>query len=102
MSRYEASQYMRKLETNMGYAKDEITMAKACGDKVMERRAKDRLLIMQKEYRKVGGNAGLQLRYDRAGTVFTNTKELKFFKKENINIKDDFDKINSHIMLEKP
>lgn len=101
MSRYEASQYMRKLETNMRYAKDEITIAKACGDKVMERRAKDRLRIMQKEYRKVGGNAGLQLRYDRAGTVFTNTKELKFFKKENNNIKDDFDKINSHIMLEK-
>lgn len=66
MSRYEASQYMRKLETNMRYAKDEITMAKACGDKVMERRAKDRLRIMQGEYRKIGGNAGLQLRYERA------------------------------------
>lgn len=66
MSRYEASQYMRKLETNMRYAKDEITMAKACGDTVMERRAKDRLRIMQGEYRKVGGNAGLQLRYERA------------------------------------
>lgn len=66
ISRYEASQYMRKLETNMRYAKDEITMAKACGDKVMERRAKDRLRIMQGEYRKVGGNAGLQLQYERA------------------------------------
>ncbi len=66
MSRYEASQYMRKLETNMRYAKDEITMARACGDKVMERRAKERLRIMQGEYLKVGSNAGLQLRYERA------------------------------------
>ena len=78
MSRYKASQYMRKLETNMRYAKDEITMAKACADKVMERRAKERLRILQNEYRKVGGNSGLQLRYDRArvSKTITQTKRI--------------------------
>lgn len=88
MSRYEASQYMRKLETNMRYAKDEITMAKACGDKVMERRAKDRLRIMQKEYRKVGGNAGLQLRYERAKTIKGAKTVVKSLKNDTIKIED--------------
>lgn len=76
MSRYKASQYMRELETNMRYAKDEITMAKVCADKVMERRAKERLRILQKEYRKVGGNSGLQLQYDcaRVSRSITQTK----------------------------
>lgn len=66
MTRYEASQRMRKIETKMRYAKDKIIACRNGGDTEMLENAKKQLNELRKSYRAISKAAGLKTQYNRA------------------------------------
>ena len=64
VTRYEASQIMRQLETKMRYKKDEIIALNKAG--IDFKKEKSELTAIQKQYRYVAEQAQLKKRYDRA------------------------------------
>lgn len=66
MTRYEASQLMRKLETQMRYEKDKYIAGKALNDTFLTTKSELQLKHLQKRYRDVSNASGLQKRYDKA------------------------------------
>lgn len=65
VSRYEASQVMRNIETNIRYAKDSFIAGKASGDDVLIQKAKAKIKRNQKQYKKVCEASGLKPRPER-------------------------------------
>lgn len=65
MSRYEASQEQRRLETKIRYAKDEREALKAAGDELGAREAGKKAAKYQKEYKAFCDKTGLTPRYER-------------------------------------
>jgi len=59
ISRYECSQLMRQLETNVRYQKDALLMAKASGDKVAQKEAKAKIAKYKGRYDYVCKQSGL-------------------------------------------
>lgn len=65
MTRYEASQQQRRLETKIRYAKDEREALKAAGDTIGARQAGKKSAALQKEYKAFCDKTGLTPRYER-------------------------------------
>lgn len=65
VSRYEASQVMRNIETNIRYAKDSFIAGKASGDDVLMQKAKAKIKKNQEQYKKVCEASGLKPRTER-------------------------------------
>lgn len=65
VSRYEASQVMRNIETNIRYAKDSFIAGKASGDDVLMQKAKAKIKRNQEQYKKVCEASGLKPRTER-------------------------------------
>ena len=64
VTRYEASQLMRQLETQMRYKKDEIITLRTAGCEY--KKESQRLRDLQKQYNVVSKASGLKKRYERA------------------------------------
>lgn len=77
MTLYEATQTMRKLETQMRYAKDMHIAGTHSGDKELVKRADTRLNTLRATYRKVCQDAGLAKKYDRAYVPGFSGKQAK-------------------------
>lgn len=65
MTRYEASQWQRRQETRIRYAKDEKNALKAAGDELGAREAGKKAAKYQKEYKAFCDKTGLTPRYER-------------------------------------
>lgn len=65
VSRYEASQVMRNIETNIRYAKDSFIAGKASGDDVIVNKAKAKIKRNKELYSSIATKAGLQKRTER-------------------------------------
>lgn len=65
VTRYEASQLMRNLETQARYQKDLILAGKSLDDPVLTQKAKDRLKVIKSKYSRVSSKAGLKKRPER-------------------------------------
>ena len=64
MTRYEASQKMRAMETQMRYKQDEIVALRKSGSD--DKKQVDQLRQLKKQYYYISKRAGLKTRYDRA------------------------------------
>ena len=64
VTRYEASQLMRQIETQMRYKKDEIITLRTAGCEY--KKESQRLRDLQKQYNVVSKASGLKKRYERA------------------------------------
>lgn len=69
MTRYEASQQQRRLETKIRYAKDERDALKADGDSLGAKQAGKRARALQKEYKEFCGHVGLTPRHERTRSM---------------------------------
>lgn len=65
VTRYQASQMMRNLETEMRYAKDKIIFAEDAGFPNIQSKAEQRLTDLRKRYNYVSNQANLQQQLDR-------------------------------------
>ena len=65
VTRYEATQYQRKLETEIRKAKDRHIILESAGDTVGTKQAKDRILALRKSYKRISEEAGLTPKWDR-------------------------------------
>ncbi len=69
MTRYEASQQQRRLETKIRYAKDEREALKAAGDTLGAREAGKKSAALQREYKAFCEKTGLTPRYERTRSM---------------------------------
>lgn len=69
MTRYEASQKQRQLETAIRYAKDERDACAAAGDKTGAKRARKRSAALSSEYKAFCDKAGLTPRIERTRSM---------------------------------
>lgn len=69
MTRYEASQQQRRLETKIRYAKDEREALKAAGDTIGARQAGKKSAALQREYKAFCEKTGLTPRYERTRSM---------------------------------
>lgn len=65
MTRYEASQRQRQLETAIRYAKDERDACVASGDKLGATQARKKSAMLTAEYKRFSEQAGLKVRLER-------------------------------------
>lgn len=65
VTRYEASQIMRNLETQARYQKDLILAGKSVNDPVLTKKSKDRLKRVKDKYKNVSKKSGLKMRPER-------------------------------------
>ena len=65
MTRYEASQRQRQLETAIRYAKDERDACVSAGDKLGATQARKKSAMLTAEYKRFSENAGLTVRMER-------------------------------------
>lgn len=65
VTRYQASQLMRNLETNIRYAKDSYIAAKASGDDVLLSKSKAKIKKDRDRYNSIASQAGLKPRPER-------------------------------------
>lgn len=65
MTKYEATQYQRNLETEIRRAKDRHIIAENAGDDVGTKQAKDKILALRKTYSFISQEAGLTPKWDR-------------------------------------
>lgn len=65
MTKYEATQVQRNLETEIRRAKDRHIISENAGDTVGTKQAKDRILTLRKNYKKISAEAGLTPKWDR-------------------------------------
>lgn len=65
VTRYQASQLMRNLETQARYQKDLILAGKSANDPVLTQKAKDKLKVINSKYNNVSSKAGLKKRPER-------------------------------------
>ena len=65
MTKYEATQYQRKLETEIRKTKDRHIISENAGDTVGTKQAKDRILTLRKNYKRISDEAGLTPKWDR-------------------------------------
>ena len=65
MTAYEASQLMRKIETQIRKAKNEAVTFGASGDKFSEAMARDRVRVLTAKYQAVAQAANQRMKYAR-------------------------------------
>lgn len=65
MTRYQASQLMRRTETAIRYQKDAYIAGEASGDGVLMKRSRDKIRQLQAEYKEICNKSGLSPRPDR-------------------------------------
>ena len=65
-TKYQCTQLMRRLETEMRYAKEQYIIGRDISDNLMQANAQVRLLRLQKKYREISDLSGLRKRYDKA------------------------------------
>ena len=65
-TKYEASQLMRKMETEMRYAKDRYIFGTECDMSDIADEAKEKLKLLRTKYNEVTNITGLEKRYDKA------------------------------------
>lgn len=65
MTKYEATQVQRNLETEIRRAKDRHIIFENAGDTVGTKQAKDRILALRKSYKRISEEAGLTPKWDR-------------------------------------
>lgn len=65
MTKYEATQVQRNLETEIRRAKDRHIIFENAGDTVGTKQAKDRILALRKTYKRISNEAGLTPKWDR-------------------------------------
>lgn len=75
MTRYEASQKQRQLETAIRYAKDERDAFAAAGDKIGATQARKRSAVLEREYKSFCEQAGLTPRLERTRSMTGPTVE---------------------------
>lgn len=80
VSRYEASQVMRNIETNIRYAKDSFIAGKASGDDVLIQKAKAKIKRNQEQYKKVCEASGLKPRTERMSVSGYRNMSIKIPK----------------------
>lgn len=80
VSRYEASQVMRNIETNIRYAKDSFIAGKASGDDVLMQKAKAKIKRNQEQYKKVCEASGLKPRIERMSVSGYRNMSIKIPK----------------------
>lgn len=80
VSRYEASQVMRNIETNIRYAKDSFIAGKASGDDVLMQKAKAKIKKNQEQYKKVCEASGLKPRTERMSVSDYRNMSIKVSK----------------------
>lgn len=80
VSRYEASQVMRNIETNIRYAKDSFIAGKASGDDILMQRAKAKIKRNQEQYKKVCEASGLKPRTERMSVSGYRNMSIKISK----------------------
>lgn len=80
VSRYEASQVMRNIETNIRYAKDSFIAGKASGDDVLMQKAKAKIKRNQEQYKKVCEASGLKPRTERMSVSGYRNMSIKIPK----------------------
>lgn len=76
-TRYEATQLMRKLETEIRKEKDTILLAQASGDDVLRRNSQTRVTQLTAKYGQVAESAGLRTRFDRTKVEGYSPKHAK-------------------------
>ncbi len=90
---YQATQLMRKLETEVRKQKDIANMAKISGDDVLRREAQAKIRDLNKKYTEVAQAAGLKERrekmevesYSHTGSKLLGRIGLQFFAKPDIS-----------------
>ena len=65
MTKYQATQVQRNIETKIRYAKDEHTLAKSLGDEQLIKSSKDKIARLKKTYTSVSNQAGLTPKWNR-------------------------------------
>lgn len=100
VSRYEASQLMRKLETNIRYAKDSFIAGKASGDDVIINSAKAKIKRNKELYSNIANKSGLQERPERMGTVnISGIKKVSIAKNVKVTSKVTKDSIKNNLQM---
>ena len=77
MTRYEASQLMRQIETQMRYAKDQHIVGKEADDEELVKEANAKLKALRQKYEAVAKSAGLRTDYSRAYVPGYGGKQVK-------------------------
>lgn len=65
MTKYDATQVQRNIETKIRYAKDEYTIAQSMGDKELIQSRKAKINQLKKVYTSISNQAGLTPKWDR-------------------------------------
>ena len=65
MTKYEATQLQRKVETEIRKAKDKVIFAENLGDDELLKQAKSRVQVLKKHYNNISAQAGLTPKMDR-------------------------------------
>lgn len=100
VTRYEASQLMRNLETNIRYAKDALTAGKASGDDVIVNSAKSKIKRNKELYSNIASKSGLQERPERMGTVdISGIKKVSPAKNMKVTSKVTKDSIRNNLEM---
>lgn len=77
MTKYEATQVQRKVETEIRKAKDKYIFADTLGDEQLKQQAKTRVKLLQAHYNQVSRQAGLTPKIDRAYVQGYTGKQVK-------------------------
>lgn len=100
VSRYEASQVMRNIETNIRYAKDSFIAGKASGDDVLMQKAKAKIKRNKELYSNIANKSGLQERPERMGTVnISGIKKVSIAKNVKVTSKVTKDSIKNNLQM---
>ena len=77
MTKYEATQVQRKVETEIRKAKDRTIFAENSGDVQLAKQAKARVEALKKHYNNVSRQAGLTPKMDRTYVQGYTGKQIK-------------------------
>lgn len=77
MTKYEATQLQRKIETEIRKAKDKAIFAENLGDDELLQEAKARVQVLKKHYNSISFQAGLTPKMDRTYVQGYNGKQVK-------------------------
>ena len=77
MTKYEATQLQRKVETEIRKAKDKVIFAENLGDDELAKQAKAKVRTLRRHYTDISTQAGLTPKMDRTYVPGYNGKQVK-------------------------
>ena len=65
VTRYQATQVQRNVETKIRYEKDKLTLAESMGDEYLIKKSKDKIAQLKRQYANISQQAGIAPKWDR-------------------------------------